>query len=513
MEVSGTDTNGAYLQRGHSFQQAPCTKRPRGLTRSRRYGAPAVFNVTQGQELQQAIDAASAGDEIVVHTGVYTQPCVIRQADLVLRAAPGAVVKLHCGVAVKAAACITVTAPNWVKIEGVSLRNDVGYGLIIQRSATEVVKCDISGAQGGVLVTRNYDNRTLLPVIRNCTIHGSHKGPGITVKDAHAVLENCEIYANADAGCLATGASSPYLENNTFRDGRGAGVVLAGGCRGVLKTNTVERNTCAGVLVTGGSEPVLLRNTITDNGAAGVRLESGSKGRIEGCVLKGNSGCGIAVLGQSEPTIKLNAFRGGGGRDAVGVVADASSPEILQCTFHSIPGVSIQLCSGGRPLVQGNYFTLQSASKPAVVVGANSSGVIFSNTVALPISALRSGVSPEIVQAAASRGPPPEVAGTVFLPRNDRPFDVFECCPEGLKAHVTSAQDSDSDDADASILHLDQGTASPPLRRRQSSIAMRIAAMEQASAQRRITADPDDDTGDDGGRRKSTVMLQGVDLT
>eukprot|EP01065_Artemidia_motanka_P020569 TRINITY_DN24628_c0_g1_i1.p1 TRINITY_DN24628_c0_g1~~TRINITY_DN24628_c0_g1_i1.p1 ORF type:complete len:667 (+),score=33.42 TRINITY_DN24628_c0_g1_i1:118-2118(+) len=486
---------------------ARCGRPQGGMKQGPRYAAPAVVHVRQGQEWQQMLDSVSPGDHVVVEGGRYTLPCVVRQPDIVISAAPGAEVVLHC----KAAACLTFCSPHWAKLEGVTLRNDSGYGVLVQRSAPELVNCIITGAQGGVLVTRNFDNRALLPVLKRCSIIGSARGPGVTLRDSQAIVEGCTISNNCDAGVLATGVSTPWLQGNSFCDGRGAGIALSNRCRGVLRENKIERNACAGVLLSGGSDPVVWKNEVADNAAEGVRIDSGCKGLIELNTFHGNRECSALVSGASEPVVRWNAVRGGGGREAAGIVVDGASPKILQNTFHSVGGVCLQLSGDGRPHVFENYFSTRSESQPAVVVGPHCQSSIIRNHVVLPRgSQIDKKSPPNLIHVAVARAV--SVEDTVYTVLDRRCPDVHDSCPESFGCVDGSAFVCE-DAFQVPRMIVSETLSTPGRARRRSSIADRIDSIDAQRRRSEALLLMQSDSAVDELRRQSDASLAGVVLT
>eukprot|EP01062_Namystynia_karyoxenos_P013214 TRINITY_DN14762_c0_g1_i1.p1 TRINITY_DN14762_c0_g1~~TRINITY_DN14762_c0_g1_i1.p1 ORF type:complete len:715 (+),score=153.53 TRINITY_DN14762_c0_g1_i1:101-2245(+) len=470
-------------------------RRPRsGLRRGTRYGAPQRWRVEQGQHWQPVVDRAAAGDEIIIEGGTYSQPCVVRKPDVCISAAPGAEVVLHCTAQLCAPACVSFVVPHWAGLRGITLRNDAGFGAVIQRSAAELTGCDISGVQGGVLVMRNYDNSELRPVLRDCKIHDSHKGPGVCAQDASVVIEGCELWGNADAGVLASGVSAPWIKSCTFRDGRGAGVALLSRAKGILRDCRITRNVCAGVLIGGQSDPVVWRNDFTDGRAQGLRVEEASRGVVEANLFAGNAECGAHIASGSETLLRWNAFRGGGRRDAAGVVVDTASPTVAQNTFHSIGSVCMQLCGGGRPAALRNCFTVDPRlGQPAVVVGPHSRATLDGNIVYV-VGGTKGILDP--VQVAPARGAPPQISGTELREAPPLPVDMRSRRPDGV-GPPPGDDSSGSDSADpvptprrrsSTFDALQQRGRAPSAQRgqRRSSIAAHIELMDHQRIARMV---------------------------
>ena len=224
--------------------------------------------------IQQAIDVAASGDEILVAPGVYriaTRVEIPQNKTLTLRSTESRAAIID---AQRLCAALHVDGINSV-VEGFTLRNgtNASYG-------------------GGVSLVR-------AGTVRDCLVTGNQAwgGGGIVLRDSNALVENCTVQSN-----LAT-----YL---------GGGIVILNAATGQVKNCIIRGNVASnfggGVSLQGAG--IVSNCWISDNravldDAGGVDLAGG--GRLINSVVAGNQA----------------------GRDAGGVKNSAGT--VAQCTVVS----------------------------------------------------------------------------------------------------------------------------------------------------------------------------------
>lgn len=79
------------------------------------------------------------------------------------------------------------------------------------------------------------------------------------------VLEENEIFRNAQAGVLISTESNPTLRRNRIFDGRAAGLEITNGATATLEGNIVFNNKFGGICVATGVQPVMKDNKVFKN--------------------------------------------------------------------------------------------------------------------------------------------------------------------------------------------------------------------------------------------------------
>ena len=249
--------------------------------------------------IQEGINAASDGDEVVVCDGVYT-------------GAGNKNLDFH-------GKAITVRSTNGPDNCIIDCEND-GRGFLFHNEETDASVVDgftitNGNASYGAAICCPYSS----PAITNCTIAGNsadHDGGGVWCRESSPTISNCSIaenWATMDGGGVYCVQSSPRITNCT------------------IMANTAY-NLGGGVLCV-DSSPMISDCTITGNSVngdgGGVSCIGGSP-TITDCTIIGNtadtSGGGVCCFG-GDPTISNCTITGNSaGLDGGGVCCRQASP-------------------------------------------------------------------------------------------------------------------------------------------------------------------------------------------
>eukprot|EP01060_Flectonema_neradi_P012261 TRINITY_DN19137_c0_g1_i1.p1 TRINITY_DN19137_c0_g1~~TRINITY_DN19137_c0_g1_i1.p1 ORF type:complete len:722 (+),score=94.28 TRINITY_DN19137_c0_g1_i1:91-2166(+) len=453
-------------------------KRPCSSRSASQFQEPVIHHVYQGQSIQQKIDCMNSGDVCIVHQGTYRDPIKITTRNITIKAAEfprgGGVetIKLSIPADAKAQAAVLFSLCQYSLIQGITIQNDGGFGIVISKCSPEVTDCTITGSSGGVKISKNNEYSQLYPIISNCTLHHCQRGPGVHLQDAKAIIENNEIHHNNDAGIAYSGLSNPWISNNTLHSGNGAGIAIQNTATGVIRDNTIYNNDCAGIMVENGSHPIIWKNTLRKGKAEGIRADSGSKGVFDSNILSDHASCEVMLSSGCTSMLTNNSFRD---CSDSAVIIDKSSPYISKNSFYNINASCITITGNGTPSITSNTFSI--SSQPAITVGEHCNGSIENNTFVVypsPVS------SPAICK---KRGTFVKVHDNVVkhAENGDSPFDVSLQLPECVE------DDTESDGDDANELAAEF----PPTARRHSAFAERISAMSNKRNSTKSTSPAD----------------------
>lgn len=280
--------------------------------------------------IQDAIDAAVAGDKIKVLAGIYSEVITMRA--------------------------------------GVDL---LGEGADV----TTIVSLP-EGPPGPVVTTA--DDCTL----DGFTITGGRGRPGHAVycKDTSPKISNCIIRDNDYTGIgIHNAKARPIIENNRIHNNGGPGIACNYGAAATIIGNEIFANTRAGIGNV-GSASLIKGNRIYANGLAGIGTISCSSMIIEGNDVHDNSGVEIAVLSVKgaeidvEAVVENNTLAGSNGpptiicentsprisknivtnRGSTCIMIIAAAPQILGNNISTDGPAGVYIKTGSAPIIEGN---------------------------------------------------------------------------------------------------------------------------------------------------------------
>ncbi|HEX6908726.1 MAG TPA: right-handed parallel beta-helix repeat-containing protein [Terriglobales bacterium] len=354
--------------------------------------------------IQAAINAASAGDTVLVAPGTYAENINFAGKAITVTSSGGASVTIIDGG--NAAPVVTFASGEGSH----SLLN----GFTIQ-NGTSTFNTQYEG--GGIYI------RSASPTITNNVIQNNtacSDGGGIAVSFGSPTIQGNTIQNNTQSACsggsggggIALGGAGTaqvignVIVNNTWPSGNGGGISMNAAGAPTIKNNIIAGNTASGVspAAQGGgismvndSDPLLLQNLIYNNssdqgGGVFISVPSGSRGPIllNNTIagnLGGNQGSAVYAIGfDSQVQFFNNLMIGTSGSNAVFCDGTYSQqpPTFTNNDAFSSSGTGLDGTCAGQAGLNGNVsadpqfvnsggadFHLQPAS-PAVDAGVNS---------------------------------------------------------------------------------------------------------------------------------------------
>ncbi|HAI21502.1 MAG TPA: hypothetical protein DCM14_06390 [Clostridiales bacterium UBA8153] len=320
--------------------------------------------------IQRALEAASAGDTIIVQAGIYRENLDFAGKEVTLRSQDprdrrivsatiidgthsGSVVLFRSGEQRGAVLAGFTITNGYGRLDGcgggVTVLNHSSP--IIEHNIIEGNRCDLDG--GGILVDRSH------PLIRNNLVRNNRAGGGgggihvgrdftrseaeeepdpsdrldafTQMLDSNATVQEIRMKSHMDSADFppylsyaSTGVDAPeavpraHLQNNTFLDNS---AVYGGGLHISDDGPQVEANAFRGnraraggaIMLWAGAHPLLSKNQITRNHASaeggGIMAEWGSSPLLVGNVITQNTsplGAAMVVAANSTPVIRGN---------------------------------------------------------------------------------------------------------------------------------------------------------------------------------------------------------------
>lgn len=242
--------------------------------------------------VQDAVNAASAADTIIVYPGTYTENVDINKEHLTIQSKNGAEATI-----VQAANpsdhVFEVTA-DYVNISGFTVKGATGTSKAGIYLASGVANCDISN---------------------NNAIGNDYCGISLFQSSNNTVTNNT-VSLNEWVGIDLFGSSNNTIINNTVSSNYLFGISLFESNKNTVRSNTIKSNEGDGIHLSDSSNNAITSNTVNSNGADGVSLYYGSNiNTIANNIIRANER-GIRLLQSSDNnivkdnTISLNTYGG-----------------------------------------------------------------------------------------------------------------------------------------------------------------------------------------------------------
>ena len=294
---------------------------------------PADFN-----NIQDAVDAASNSDEVIVAPGTYTgtgdEVVDMKGRAITLRASGTAEETIIDGEGQRRVVYCSSGEDADTVIEGFTITggsDSHGGGVYCNNSSPTISGCTISNntanySGGGIYCTGTGSN----PSISDCTISNntaSFYGGGIYCYDSSSpTITACEISNNTtnySGGGITCSSSDPSFTDCTISDNTapwdGGGIYCGYLSEPTITDCTITNNTASnggGIYCFDSSSPAISGGTISNNSASGsiyggngggIYCSDSSSPPLIGCVIAGNTatndGGGIYCSVGSSPTI------------------------------------------------------------------------------------------------------------------------------------------------------------------------------------------------------------------
>jgi len=333
----------------------------------------AVLNVPgEFSRIDDAVDAASAGDTIVVAPGTYTRRVRVRRVDnLTIDGGGAAIMQVDSD-----DDAFRVRESDNVTINGFII-NGGERGVRAKRSS-------------GLTVTNNEMNNVEEGVrLRECsgasvvgnTVNGTSRGRGIRIDRSDDVtVDGNAISGAAREGLRAKRANGLWITSGSF-DGNRGGVRLtrvgAGSSGSQLTGVTANGNTRTGIRVKGDAGTSVSGNTANDNGRYGLRLE-GSSFSLEAAQADNTAS------GNCSGDFRVNNQTVGGGCGDSTSTSSTSSTSMPGSSTTSMPGSSTTTMPGTSTTSMPGASTTTVIAPTTTVIAPTTTVITPTTTVIAP---------------------------------------------------------------------------------------------------------------------------------
>lgn len=237
------------------------------------FAPAATHKVPQGfASIQAAIDAAAAGDTVLVAKGTYTESVLIQNKAIKLLAKGKVTIDGRLNGA-WLGNCIKVVSAPGTLIDGFTLRHSNtgdfgGAGLAISSTGVRVEDVRAFAAAGAGIQAVGADS-----VFLRCTVYGCNGG--IDTSGANVLVDKCKVTNDGARGISVNGANSVIRNSQVKTIEDGYGLFLGGADVRVEKTTVQDVSDDAGIIVA-GQGALLTKVTVSGvgNGGSAIHVEA-----------------------------------------------------------------------------------------------------------------------------------------------------------------------------------------------------------------------------------------------
>jgi hypothetical protein len=327
--------------------------------------------------LALALSAAMPGARLRVRPGLYRESLVLDKMVEII----GEGARAEITLASANASCLLMQTDE-ASVRGLTIYQESGktneasfFAVDIAQGRLTLEDCDITSR---ALSCVGIHNETTDPMIRRCRIHTGADGGVYFFAGAGGMLEDCDIYANANVGIGITERANPVIKRCAVSAGKHAGVVSWKGGLGVLEECEISGNAKADVGVSEEAELTIQRCQIHGGGNSGIFVHQGGhasltecdiyrhaepevavslRGRLVALRCRIHEGKSSGVFVGAEGMVNLERCNVYGNAEAGVGVYTGGVAALRECHINHNGGVAVRVEDGGAAGVEGCDLT------------------------------------------------------------------------------------------------------------------------------------------------------------
>ena len=324
---------------------------------------PGVGNYTS---IQDAINASTAGDTILVQSGTYYEHVVVNKQLTLQGVDSGAGLPVVDG---NASWYTIILSANNCTLQDFVAMSSGQSGIIVASSYNTVLGNTATGSGYGIVLSSSSNGNT---VSGNTATGNTNYGIYLSSSTGNTITGN--IANGSDTGISISDSSGNTISNNTANS-NGIGIQLPSSSGNTISGNTATNNIHYGIALTSSSGNTISGNTINGNSRGIYIITTSNSNSISNNTATSN-GIGIDLSSSTGNTISGNTI---GSNKEHGIRLESSSSSTLSgniANFNAKYGIQLKYSNGNT--ISSN--TASGNSLYGIYLDSSSSNIIYLNT-------------------------------------------------------------------------------------------------------------------------------------
>jgi hypothetical protein len=298
--------------------------------------------------LKEALEAAEAGDRIVVRPGVYRE-----RIDIVT---PVEIVGEEGACIETSEACCLFVKKSAATVQGLRFRSGTSqagqamHAVIVHGFFLKMIDCDVASARAGVYLT----NGDAYASLEGTRIHEAATA-GVLVEGGTLIVRGGEV-SGTKAASIQLGACTARIDGVTCRGAEQTAVLCLAGVDLEVRDARLREN-AAGIDVTGGARAIVLSSEIVANRGGGARAFGPSSAlHLAGCRVADNGAINLGAV-QSTEVLATDCEIVGG--DCAAWADHGAIVRLQGCRVGLGAEGVVREMNGGRVIIEASATDLQ----------------------------------------------------------------------------------------------------------------------------------------------------------
>jgi nitrous oxidase accessory protein len=281
-----------------------------------------VISIVPGQSIQEAVDAANAGDIIEVHSGYYyenvnvTKPLTLRGmgGPVVDAGGKGSAITLSAsGISIDGFTAVNSSRDQaGINVDSISCCNEIrgnaisenrGNGIDLWASRNNSIEGNTCSRNGGDGISLwSFDNNSI-----KGNILTQNSGTGIFGSCGNSSIVNNSICLNNESGIVLLNSLDNRIADNLIQGNKESGIMLILASANVVAGNNASYNAHSGIALLFSWQNIIMENRMANN-LEGLGLGNSSGGNVISYNAIAFNKLGVNIAGSSGNMIHHNRF-------------------------------------------------------------------------------------------------------------------------------------------------------------------------------------------------------------